>query len=49
MFMLIAHDRASGRLSTIIMTRAEFRAWLRALGKTRFYDAIFSTASRRLQ
>lgn len=52
MFMLIAHDRATGREVTIIMPRAEFRLWLselRALGKTRLYDALFTPASRRLQ
>lgn len=47
--MLIARDRATGREVTIIMPRAEFLEWLRALGKTRFYDVIFTTASRRLQ
>ena len=49
MFMLIAHDRATGRTDTIIMPRAEFLAWLHALGKTRFYDVIFALASKRLQ
>ncbi len=49
MLTLIAHDRATGRSATIIITRAEFLAWLHALGKTRFYDVIFSMASRRLQ
>ena len=49
MFMLIARDRATGREATIIMPRAEFLEWLRALGKTRLYDALFTTASGRLQ
>ena len=49
MFMLIARDRATGRTATIIMPRAEFLAWLHALGKTRFYDALFTSASRRIQ
>ncbi len=49
MLMLIARDRATGRTATIIMPRAEFLAWLHALGKTRLYDALFTTASRRLQ
>lgn len=52
MFMLIARDRATGREVTIIMPRAEFRLWLselRALGKTRFCDALFTTATGRPQ
>ena len=43
--MLIARDPATGREATIIMPRAEFLAWLHALGKTRLYDVIFTTAS----
>ena len=49
MFVFIARDRATGHTATIIMPRAEFLAWLRALGKTRLYDALFTPASRRLQ
>ena len=47
--MLLARDRATGRTATIILPRAEFRLWLRALGKTRLYDALFTSASGRLQ
>lgn len=49
MFMLIARDRATGRTASIIMPRAEFLAWFRALGKTRLYDALFTTATGRPQ
>ena len=52
MVTLLAHDQATGRTATIIIPRAEFRlwlSWLRALGKTRFYDVIFALASKRLQ
>lgn len=49
MFMLIARDRATGREATIIMPRAEFLAWFRALGKTRLYDVLFTTANGGFQ
>ena len=49
MFMLIARHLATGRTATVIMPRAEFLAWCHALGKTRFYDVIFTSASRRPQ
>lgn len=52
MVTLITHDPDTGRSATIIMPRAEFRlwlSWLRALGKTRFCDVIFTTATGRPQ
>lgn len=49
MITFTAYDRASGRAAILCIRRESFLAWLRALGKTRIYDAIFAAPSGRLQ
>lgn len=43
MITFIAVDRATGRTVVIRSSRESFFSLLRSLGKTRLYDALFTT------